>query len=425
MHELTSSEWAKCCAEDGEFNQCARFWTGTFAIQSGDNERWLRVVDGAPQIEAVESAPSNFDVVYKGDESMWSEMLAATPARFFSDPMFTASLNKGLTISGDMVMHAQYYPAIARAIELLRPVAQDAAHQADDGWQEGVESVSGQYVNVAIHGTRFRMYVEIAGQGIPVLLQHTAGCHGTQWRHLMQDRRITDRFQLIAYDLPFHGKSVPPTERQWWAEPYQLTGEFLRAVPLALSRLLGLDRPVFMGCSVGGLLALDLAHKHPDAFRAVVSVEGALHIGGHMDSLAPLWHPQIGNQYKARLMEGIIAPQSPDCFRKETSWVYASGWPQTFIGDLYYYTQDYDLREQAHEIDTSGLGVHILSGEYDYSGLAELGEAAHQAIAGSTFTFMKGVGHFPMSENPEAFIDYLLPILDQLEASDTALKQSA
>ena len=58
MHELTSSEWAKCCAEDGEFNQCARFWTGTFAIQSGDNERWLRVVDGAPQIEAAESAPT-------------------------------------------------------------------------------------------------------------------------------------------------------------------------------------------------------------------------------------------------------------------------------------------------------------------------------------------------------------------------------
>ena len=183
-----------------------------------------------------------------------------------------------------MVMHAQYYPAIARAIELLRPVAEDAVHQADDGWQEGVESVSGQYVNIAINGTRFRMYVETAGQGVPVLLQHTAGCHGTQWRHLMQDRRITDRFQLIAYDLPFHGKSVPPTERQWWAEPYQLTGEFLRAVPLALSRVLGLDRPVFMGCSVGGLLALDLAHKHPDAFRAVVSVEGALHIGGHMDS---------------------------------------------------------------------------------------------------------------------------------------------
>jgi hypothetical protein len=30
---------------------------------------------------------------------------------------------------------------------------------------------------------------------------------------------------------------------------------------------------------------------------------------------------------------------------------------------------------------------------------------------------MKGVGHFPMSENPEAFIGYLLPILDQVEAA--------
>ncbi|MGA1104410.1 MAG: alpha/beta fold hydrolase [Pseudomonadales bacterium] len=57
-----------------------------------------------------------------------------------------------------------------------------------------------------------------------------------------------------------------------------------------------------------------------------------------------------------------------------------------------------------------------MSGEYDYSGLAELGEAAHQAIPGSTFTLMQGVGHFPMSENPRAFIEYLLPILDQISA---------
>ena len=68
----------------------------------------------------------------------------------------------------------------------------------------------------------------------------------------------------------------------------------------------------------------------------------------------------------------------------------ARGWPQTFIGDLYYYTQDYDLREQAHEIDTSGLGVHILSGEYDYSVWLNWVKL-HQAIAGSTFTFAKGV----------------------------------
>jgi pimeloyl-ACP methyl ester carboxylesterase len=170
-----------------------------------------------------------------------------------------------------------------------------------------------------------------------------------------------------------------------------------------------------MGCSVGGLLALDLAHKHPEDFRAVISIEGALHIGGSAESLSLLWHPQIGNQYKARLMEGLIAPQSPKAYRKETSWVYASGWPPSFIGDLNYYTQEYDLRQSAADIDTAQIDVHILSGEYDYSGLPELGRAAHEAIAGSTFTLMGGVGHFPMSENPAAFIEYLLPVLEHIE----------
>ncbi|MGI9598414.1 MAG: alpha/beta fold hydrolase, partial [Acidimicrobiales bacterium] len=92
----------------------------------------------------------------------------------------------------------------------------------------------------------------------------------------------------------------------------------------------------------------------------------------------------------------------------------ASGWPPAFIGDLHYYMVDYDLRDRAKEIDTDQVGVHILSGEYDTSGTVEHGRAAHDAIAGSTFAEMVGVGHFPMSENPEAFFTYLLPVLDRI-----------
>ena len=114
-------------------------------------------------------------------------------------------------------------------------------------------------------------------------------------------------------------------------------------------------------------------------------------------------------------MDGLMSPTSPKAYRKETSFVYASGWPPAFLGDLYYYMEDYDLRGLAGEIDTTKVGVHILSGEYDYSGTAELGQAAHDAIAGSTWVEMQGVGHFPMSENPEAFIRYLKPILDSIQ----------
>ena len=61
------------------------------------------------------------------------------------------------------------------------------------------------------------------GQGIPLLLQHTAGSHGVQFRHLFEMPEITDEFRLIAYDLPFHGKSVPRRRQTWWSEPYRLT----------------------------------------------------------------------------------------------------------------------------------------------------------------------------------------------------------
>jgi pimeloyl-ACP methyl ester carboxylesterase len=37
-------------------------------------------------------------------------------------------------------------------------------------------------------------------------------------------------------------------------------------------------------------------------------------------------------------------------------------------------------------------------------------------IAGSEATIMKGLGHFPMSENPEAFLKYRLPVLEKISA---------
>ena len=411
MDLMSNAQWRARCEADGEFLLAARHWSGSFKINAGTETRRLTLVNG----ELIDTTTTDLstELAYTAEKEVWRRLLMPVPERFYSDPMFNMSLNKGLTRSGDPILHAQFYPAIARAIELLKPASPEPRPEIPE--PDEIETLTGHYANISINGSKHRIYFERAGQGIPLLLQHTAGCHASQWRHLMNDRRITDRFELIAYDLPFHGKSIPPVHEDWWANDYQLKGDFLRALPRTLANLLALERPVFMGCSVGGLLALDLAHKHAEDFRAVISIEGALHIGGSTESLSLLWHPQIGNQYKSRLMEGLIAPQSPKAYRKETSWVYASGWPPSFIGDLHYYTQEYDLRQKAAEIDTAQVDVHILSGEYDYSGLHELGRAAHEAIAGSTFTLMNGVGHFPMSENPAAFIDYLLPVLDRIE----------
>ena len=169
-----------------------------------------------------------------------------------------------------------------------------------------------------------------------------------------------------------------------------------------------------MGCSVGGALALDLAVNHPEHFRGVISVEGGLHFGGDMNDTVHthFYHPQVSNEFKGRLMHALTSPTSPEAYRRETVQQYSSGWPPAFIGDLNYYDAEYDIRETAKNIDTSKIRVTILNGEYDFSGSWEKGEEAHNAIPGSEWVKMMDVGHFPMSENPEAFISYLLPVLE-------------
>lgn len=409
----TPEAWAQRCAEDTEFRLAARFWAGGLQLQIGDRALALQLDDGRVSAGTPAAEPAAGWIALEGETVVWEQLLAVTPPRFLND--ISPALGFGLRRRGERVAYAQYYPAAVRAIELLRAPggAQDPVrHEAAPAGT--LEAAVGRYVHVPVGGVDYRVYFEAAGQGIPVLLQHTAGCHGSQWRHLLEMPELTDHFRLIAYDLPFHGKSMPPVGSPWWDQEYRLEGGFLRGFVVALADALRLTRPVFMGCSVGGLLALDLAARHADLFRAVISLEGALHVGGDIADLTELWHPQVSNEYKARLMDGIMSPTSPAAYRKETSFVYAAGWPPVFLGDLHYYVTEYDLRQQAASIDTHRVGVHILSGEYDYSGTSELGRAAHEAIAGSTWAEMRGVGHFPMSENPLRFVEYLNPVLAQI-----------
>ena len=72
------------------------------------------------------------------------------------------------------------------------------------------EDIVGRYLNISIDNENYRIYVEEAGQGIPLLCLHTAGSDGRQFRHILNDRKITANYRVIAFDLPWHGKSNPP-----------------------------------------------------------------------------------------------------------------------------------------------------------------------------------------------------------------------
>jgi pimeloyl-ACP methyl ester carboxylesterase len=419
--DLTSSTLASRCSADGEFRISARFWNGGLRLVSPTAQLAIRVVDG--KVSEGDPGEGPGVVTLSAPDALWDGLLAAVPPRFLND-IWPLVESKKLSCTGDQLAYAQYLGAIMRAIEVLRPAHEATSRQPTERPASNghLDAPVGRYIHLELEGQDYRVYFEEAGTGIPLLLQHTAGCHASQWRHLFENKEITDNFRLIAYDLPYHGKSNPPVGPKWWANEYKLTASFLRSVPVSLAKALKLDRPVFMGCSVGGMLALDLARYHADDFRAVISVEGALKVDFNINSaqLPPMWHPQVSSDHKARMMNSLMSPTSPEAYRKETSLLYASGWPQAFAGDLNYYIADYDLSKEGANIDTSKVGVHILSGEYDFTGTWEKGLEAQAAIAGSTFTKMLDVGHFPMSENPDKFIGYLLPLLEKISAASLA-----
>lgn len=274
-----------------------------------------------------------------------------------------------------------------------------------------VEPVVGRYLNITVGGDDLRIYVEEAGQGIPLLCLHTAAADTRQYRHLLNDPELLDRFRVIAFDMPYHGKSNPPDG--WWRKKYSLTSQTyvdtIRAVWLAL----GLERPVVMGCSMGGAIVLRLAATYFRELRAIIGLESAAYAPGRSNHF--LSHPAVhGGEFAATYSYGLCAPQSPEAKRRENWWYYSQSGPGVYEGDIHFYSFDHDVREAIKGIDTRLCPVFLLSGEYDYSATPDMTRAAADAIPGAQFVLMKGIGHFPMIENPGKFRGHLLPILDRI-----------
>jgi len=277
------------------------------------------------------------------------------------------------------------------------------------------EPIVGRYLRLDLDGRRHRLYVEEAGQGIPLVCLHTAGADGRQWRHLLTDAEITRHFRVLAFDMPWHGKSLPPVG--WQDEEYRLTTQGYIHLVMAFIRTLGLERPVVLGCSIGGKIVLELARLHAPAFRALIGLESADYQAPWYDDTGWLHRPDVhGGEVSGAMMSGLIAPQSPSETRWDTLWMYMQGGPGVFKGDLFFYRADGDFRDRVSQIDTSKCPLYLLTGEYDLSATPELTAELARVTGARHFEVMKGMGHFPMSESPLEFRRYLTPVLDRIAA---------
>jgi pimeloyl-ACP methyl ester carboxylesterase len=133
---------------------------------------------------------------------------------------------------------------------------------------EAVLPPRGQFIE--IDGQRIH-YVDLGGSKPPVVMIHGLGGNLLHFGYAMADKLSND-FRVILVDRPGSGYSTRPDDA-----PATLTAQAKTIATLI--RRLGLERPLVVGHSLGGALALAVALDHPDC------------VGG-LTLLAPLTHAQ-------------------------------------------------------------------------------------------------------------------------------------
>jgi pimeloyl-ACP methyl ester carboxylesterase len=106
-----------------------------------------------------------------------------------------------------------------------------------------------------------RIHIEDEGEGEPVILLHSSGMSGRQWRRL-QARLVRDGLRTIVPDLLGSGRSSA------WPDGERFT--FLHDVEVVESLLQRFGGGAHLvGHSYGGLIALRVAERHPDEARSL------------------------------------------------------------------------------------------------------------------------------------------------------------
>ncbi len=281
------------------------------------------------------------------------------------------------------------------------------------------EEIIGRYVYVPFEGSNYRIYYETVGTGkIPIVCLHTAGAHASEYRDMMNDPWIQKNFKVYAFDLPFHGKSLPPEDKKWWLEEYKLTTPFYDGMIMAFINTLEIHQPIVMGCSMGGNITLKLAADHADEIGAIIGLEAQA--GGYEEKkpstyLDVLYRPDIhGGEISAEQIVDLCAPMIPENRRWEIWWFYTQEGAGVYNGDLYYFSHEWDLRSRLDTIDTEKCPVYLLTGEYDWSCTPKDTLETANEIKGAKVTIMDKIGHFPMAEHWEHFFTYCKPVLEEL-----------
>ena len=271
----------------------------------------------------------------------------------------------------------------------------------------------GQFIEV--DGNRIH-YVD-EGQGRPILFVHGLGAQLHHFRHTLFGR-FGPGYRLVALDRPGSGYS---TRRRGASGRLPEQAAMLAAFIDAL----GLERPLVVGHSLGGAIALTLAIEHPEKISGLALLSPLTKSGTYMrralSSMSFSWPPlrwavtwtiamPLSRRHAARVLNLIFRPQPVPADYGTAG----GGWSGLRPSHFYATSTDMaavekDLGRVEARYGEISLPVGVLFGSADHIlKIAEHGEPMRDRIAGLDYERVGGLGHMPQFVEPErvaAFVE--------------------
>jgi pimeloyl-[acyl-carrier protein] methyl ester esterase len=250
-----------------------------------------------------------------------------------------------------------------------------------------------------------KLFCSVQGRGSRIVLLHGWGLHGGVFDDLAG--RLAREHQVIVPDLPGHGRSAPGT----------FTLEHLsRAVLDFVS-----EPAVWLGWSLGGLIAMQAAIAWPQQVRQLVLVGATPRFVQHDDWVSAMrpdvfaeFGASLEHDYRATLLRFLSLQVGADeagrtAVKQLRAGLFAHGEPdRKSLRAGLDFLNDTDLRSHLAKIAAPTLVIH---GSHDRLAPPAAGAVLGDRIPGARYCEFRGAGHAPFLSQPQQFENTLREFL--------------